>query len=298
MIHEKPRPRRFPAVQGGALAYPSAQMDRITTLERHVPLGTDHVFVQCWQPREPDRSQPPWLLFHESLGCVAMWRDFPAGLCAATGRAVFAYDRIGYGRSSPSARPPNLSFVTDEAWGTVAPLLDALGIGRFLGFGHSTGGSIALAVAGQLGRRCAGVVSESGHVFVEGRTLEGIARARTRFKQSAQFARLERHHGTRARWVLDTWTETWLAPWFRRWTLRDTLRDVDCPALLMQGGKDPYGSLDQLRCAASCMTGPVRPLVFPDGGHTPHVEQTAAVLAACARFADAQATAGPNRQTA
>ena len=43
----------------------------------------------------------PLVFLHEGLGSVALWRDWPARLCAATGRAGWVYSRRGYGRSSP-----------------------------------------------------------------------------------------------------------------------------------------------------------------------------------------------------
>jgi pimeloyl-ACP methyl ester carboxylesterase len=46
---------------------------------------------------------PTIVMLHEGLGCVALWRDFPARLAAATGWGVFAYSRAGYGRSDPVA---------------------------------------------------------------------------------------------------------------------------------------------------------------------------------------------------
>ena len=44
----------------------------------------------------PDQS-PTIVMLHEGLGCIALWRDFPARLAAATGCGVFAYSRAGYG---------------------------------------------------------------------------------------------------------------------------------------------------------------------------------------------------------
>ena len=40
-----------------------------------------------------------FVLLHEGLGCVALWRDFPKRLAEITGRPVFAYSRAGYGQS-------------------------------------------------------------------------------------------------------------------------------------------------------------------------------------------------------
>ena len=54
-------------------------------------------------------------MLHEGLGCVALWRDFPARLAAATGFGVLAYSRAGYGRSDPVALPRPLDYMTREA---------------------------------------------------------------------------------------------------------------------------------------------------------------------------------------
>ena len=39
------------------------------------------------------------------LGCVALWRDFPAKLAKASGLGVMAYSRAGYGQSDPADLP-------------------------------------------------------------------------------------------------------------------------------------------------------------------------------------------------
>ena len=41
------------------------------------------------------------VFLHEGLGSVAMWRDFPARLCAAAGVRGLVYSRPGYGQSTP-----------------------------------------------------------------------------------------------------------------------------------------------------------------------------------------------------
>ena len=38
---------------------------------------------------------PTIVMLHEGLGCVALWRDFPARLAAGTGWGVLAYSRAG-----------------------------------------------------------------------------------------------------------------------------------------------------------------------------------------------------------
>ena len=76
------------------------------------------IFARSWTPPGAagnPRPQSPIVLFHDSLGCVELWRDFPAALSAATGRRVLAYDRLGFGRSDPRRDLPALDFVADEA---------------------------------------------------------------------------------------------------------------------------------------------------------------------------------------
>ena len=75
----------------------------------------------------PPEAAPTIVLLHEGLGCVALWRDFPARLAAATGWGVFAYSRAGYGRSDPVDLPRPLDYMTREARSSLPEVLDAIG---------------------------------------------------------------------------------------------------------------------------------------------------------------------------
>ena len=92
------------------------------------PWGTLH--ARRWFPERPDPRQPVIVLFHDSLGCVELWRDFPEQLCLRSGLEVVAYDRLGFGRSTRHPGPLPLGFIGDEA-DSVFPLLrKAMGIER------------------------------------------------------------------------------------------------------------------------------------------------------------------------
>ena len=54
-----------------------------------------------YQLIDGNNALPCLVFLHEGLGCTAMWGDFPAKLCAATGCPGLVYDRLGYGQSSP-----------------------------------------------------------------------------------------------------------------------------------------------------------------------------------------------------
>lgn len=53
------------------------------------------IFVRIWTGpacQDVDIENTPIVLFHDSLGCVDLWREFPAQLAVATGPNVIAYD--------------------------------------------------------------------------------------------------------------------------------------------------------------------------------------------------------------
>ena len=107
-------------------------------------------------------------MLHEGLGCVALWRDFPARLAAATGFGVFAWSRAGYGRSDPVALPRPLDYMTREARVGVPAVLEAIGLKRGILLGHSDGASIAAIYAGEpAAGRVEALVLIAPHVFTE-----------------------------------------------------------------------------------------------------------------------------------
>src|SRR4051794_29742206 len=93
-----------------------------------------------WGPG-PEQA-PTLMLLHEGLGCVALWRDVPERLAAATGCGVFAYSRFGYGQSDPVSLPRPMTYMHDEALEVLPKVLDAAGVRQAILVGHSDGGSI------------------------------------------------------------------------------------------------------------------------------------------------------------
>jgi len=217
-------------------------------------------------------------LLHDSLGCTELWRDFPAALAETTSRTVIAYDRLGFGKSTARRGLPSLDFIDEEAEIYVPALLHGLGVSDFVAFGHSVGGAMALVVAALRGNQCKAVITEAAQALVEPRTLAGIEAAKLSFQDPEQFAKLGRLHGDKAQWVLDAWTEVWLSPEFRTWSLDPYLSEVHCPALVIHGGMDEFGSEAFARRIAQGVHGPSRLELFPDCGHVPHREKQDAVL--------------------
>ena len=245
----------------------------------HHPEG--RLFCRSWTPAVATTRAPlasPIVLFHDSLGCVDLWREFPRRLAQASGRRVIAYDRLGFGRSDPRPRRPSLDFVAQEASRYFPQLRQQLGLARFVAMGHSVGGGMAIHCAALFADGCDALITESAQVFAEDKTLASIREARAQFQDPDQVRRLARYHGAKAEWVLDAWTENWLDPGFAKWSLLDVLPRVVCPVLALHGEQDEYGSLRHPTLIGERVAGRSRVAILPDTGHVPHREREEDVL--------------------
>lgn len=248
-----------------------------------VPTPQGRIFVRTW-PAEAADGRAPIVLLHDSLGCVDLWRGFPAALSASSGRTVIAYDRLGFGRSDAHPGKLGPGFVADEATTTFAAVREQLGFDRFVVFGHSVGGGMAINCAARYGEACVALVSEAAQSFIEERTLQGIREAQALFAGEGQMDRLRRLHGDKAPWVLDAWIGTWLSPAFATWSLEAVLPQVRCPLLAIHGAEDEYGSVQQPELIARLVAGPARLEIMPGTRHVPHREHQVAVLGMVADF--------------
>lgn len=238
-----------------------------------------------WRPNTPEAPRSPIVLLHDSLGCVALWREFPARLAAASGREVIAYDRAGYGKSTPYPGPQPASFIVDEAE-VFRTLRKQLGLERFVTLGHSVGGAMAVEIAGQHADGCEALITVAAQASIEPRTLAGIREAEQAFQSPAAMARLAKHHGDKADWVLRAWVDTWHSEAFAGWTLDNALQRVSCPTLAIHGEHDEYGSRAQPQRIASLTPGPAKPHILTDCGHVPHRECPERLIAALLPFLD------------
>lgn len=242
-----------------------------------IPTPQGALFAQVWSH---DLAQgAPIALLHDSLGCVALWRDFPEQLVQATGRTVVAYDRLGFGQSAPHPGTLPLSFVADEARQGLAAVLDGLGLDDFVALGHSVGGGMAVCAAATHHTRCQALITLAAQSFVEARTTAGIRTAAQQFAQPGAIDKLVKYHGDKADWVLHAWTDTWLSADFAKWRLDAALAQVHCPTLVIHGEHDEYGSAAHPQAIANQVQGPATLALLPDCGHLPHKEHTAHCLA-------------------
>ncbi|HMM54605.1 MAG TPA: alpha/beta hydrolase [Candidatus Desulfobacillus sp.] len=228
-------------------------------------------------------NRPTLVFLHEGLGSVAMWRDFPAKVAAATGCRTLVYSRYGYGQSELLAAPFTTRYMHDEALVALPELLDRLGIERPLLVGHSDGGSIALIHAGGSGREVAGLILMAPHVFVEDLSIASIAKAKTVFETTDLAQKLARYHRDPAR-TFWGWNDIWLHPDFCAWNIEEYLPGVRCPVLTLQGADDEYGTPAQVEAIRAQAAGEVTIRMLADCRHSPHKDQPQATLEAMAEF--------------
>ena len=235
------------------------------------------IFAKSWTPDQL-KTDIPIIMFHDSLGSVQLWRDFPEKLAQITGAKVFAYDRLGFGQSS--AHPERLAydFVPYETTHGFKAILDHFQIQDFIAIGHSVGGGIATCCAQQYPERCKALITISAHAIVEALTLVGIREAKAMFQLEGQLDRLKKYHGEKAQWVLDSWTETWLSEEFQDWNLEPILKQVHCPLLVIHGDQDEYGSVEQPKRFIENVAGSSQLHIIQGGHHFPHREQPDLVL--------------------
>lgn len=251
---------------------------RIVTDSRTIKTPYGNLFARRWQPEGGDHKASPFLLYHDSLGSVGLWRDFPEALALSTGRSVIAYDRLGFGLSDPVTQAIDPNFIPLEAERFIPLICDDFGLEHFIAFGHSVGGGMAVHSAAQHPERCALLITEAAQAFVEPLTRDGIREAEALFKDQKQLDRLARYHGKRTRWVLDSWINSWLSDAFDHWSLDDVLPQVTCPTLVLHGEQDEYGSADQPKRIAEGVTGTVQMELLKGLHHVPHREAPSLVL--------------------
>jgi pimeloyl-ACP methyl ester carboxylesterase len=225
-------------------------------------------------------AEPALVFLHEGLGSVALWRDFPEKLAAATGRRALIYSRAGHGDSPAPDTPRTPRFMHDEALEVLPKLLREHGIERPVLVGHSDGGSIAVIHASR--HPVTKLVLLAPHVFVEDLSVTSIAEARETFETTGLRDRMARYHRDPEA-TFRLWNDIWLAPEFRDWNIEDVLPGITAPVLAIQGEHDQYGTLAQIDAIERGVSGPFERAVL-DARHAPHLEAPEDTLRVAAEF--------------
>jgi pimeloyl-ACP methyl ester carboxylesterase len=237
----------------------------------------------------PGSTDTPTIVFlHEGLGSASLWRDFPDRVCRATGWGGLVWSRWGYGGSDPRPLPWPHDYLEHMGRERVPALLEVLGIGDHLLWGHSDGASIALVNAGvapAAGLR--GVMSVACHVYAGvAKTVEPMREVGERFASGELRARLARHHED-VDGAFHGWFDTWTDPAFATWSIEHLLGGIEVPVVVAQGDADEYDTLEQVeRTVAAIRPGLATPLVIPECGHQPHLEHPEVMVEATKAFVD------------
>jgi pimeloyl-ACP methyl ester carboxylesterase len=234
---------------------------------------------------------PTLVLLHEGLGCVALWRDVPERLAAATGWGVFAYSRCGYGASDTTALPRPMTYMHHEGQVVLPGVLRAAGIRQAVLVGHSDGGSIAAIYAGTFagatpgydGTGLLGLITIAAHFFVEDLNLASIRQIGADYETGDLRQRLGRYHRD-VDVAFRGWNDAWLDPRFRAFDITALLPTIQVPILALQGADDPYGTDEQLRVFTAKVQVPITPRLIRGAKHAPHLEAKDETLALITDF--------------
>jgi pimeloyl-ACP methyl ester carboxylesterase len=126
------------------------------------------------------------------------------------------------------------------------------------------------------------VIAVAPHIFVEEISVASIAATRHAYETTDLRRKLARHHAN-----VDSafygWNDIWLSPEFRAWSIENLLLQITCPLLAIQGVDDEYGTMAQIDIIARDVAHSQR-LKLNNCGHSPHREQTQAVISAVQAF--------------
>jgi pimeloyl-ACP methyl ester carboxylesterase len=235
----------------------------------------------------PTGDAPTIVMLHEALGTIRMWRDFPQKLANETGCSCLIYERRGHGTSDPQPIVPRpVDFHNEETDRFLQGLITHLNLKNPILFGHSDGATIALKYAARFPTVPRAVISLAAHVFVEDVTISGIETAAQTYASTDWKSRLERHHFDQTDTVFRAWVDTWRQPAFRDWHMIDELPAIICPALILQGDDDPFGSEAQVITIGDHVSGPMKACIIKGCGHIPHLEVPDKVLESVRHFLD------------
>jgi pimeloyl-ACP methyl ester carboxylesterase len=237
-------------------------------------MWVDGVQLEVLDLPATEAGRPSYVLLHEGLGCVALWRDFPQRLQALSGARVVAYSRRGYGQSTalPSGQRQarSVRVMHEEAQCVLPKLLSVLAIEKPILIGHSDGASIALIYAGTFPDRVASLCVMAPHLFVEPICIEAIRQAQAQFAAGKLAERMAKYHRDPAA-TFYAWADVWLHPAFAAWNIEAFIPRITAPVLAIQGEKDAYGTAAQI-------AGFSKQLLLANCGHSPHIDHPDVVL--------------------
>jgi len=246
-----------------------------------VTIADGRIEYSFYEVKRP--TAPTIVMLHEGLGALSLWRDLPRKLSNLINCSVFVYSRHGYGQSDFINSKFNAKYMHKEALNILPKILNHFDISNPILYGHSDGASIALIHASSADTGIMGLILEAPHVFVEEISLNGLKDAKKAFEQGGLKAGLAKHH-REPEMIFRCWNNIWLSPEFLTWNIVSCLSNIQCPALLIQGETDAFGTLSQLDTIEKNVSGICKKKILPNTGHSPHRENPKLVLRSIQQF--------------
>ena len=246
-----------------------------------VTIADGRIEYSFYEVKRP--AAPTIVMLHEGLGALSLWLDLPRKLSNLVNCSVFVYSRHGYGQSDFINSKFNAKYMHKEALNILPKILNHFDISNPILYGHSDGASIALIHASSADTGIMGLILEAPHVFVEEISLNGLKDAKKAFEQGGLKAGLAKHH-REPEMIFRCWNNIWLSPEFLTWNIVSCLSNIQCPALLIQGETDAYGTLSQLDTIEKNVSGICKKKILPNTGHSPHRENPKLVLRSIQQF--------------
>ncbi len=240
---------------------------------KKIILSTHQVNMAFVEPGKVLEEDIYLVFLHEALGSIGQWRNFPQLLCDALGMRGFVYERQGHGASDALTAKRNERYLHDYAYNELPELMQALipAGKKVVLIGHSDGGTIALLYAAKFPKLVAGLVTMAAHVLAEPETLAGIYPAIEAYRLG-KLEGLKKYHGEKTETLFFAWADTWLSAAFKGWNIVDEIQGIACPALIIQGRDDQYGTPLQVDLIVQQLPA-AEGLILENCGHQPHLEK-------------------------
>lgn len=240
---------------------------------KQIQLSTHKVGIAFVEPVKELEADTYLIFLHEALGSIGQWRDFPQRLCDALGMRGFVYERRGHGASDALTGERDARYLHDYAYDELPELMQLLipAGKKVILVGHSDGGTIALLYAAKFPKLVAGIVTMAAHVLSEPETLAGIHPAVEAYRLG-KLDGLQKYHGDKTEKLFFAWANTWLSPGFEGWNIEKDIHGIACPALIIQGKDDQYGTPLQVELIVQQMEN-AEGVILEHCKHHPHLEK-------------------------
>lgn len=251
----------------------------------YLQLPSKQLHYESIRVAQPISEKIVLVFLHEALGSIGQWRNFPTQLCAELKLNGLVYEREGHGLSSPFSKARSHRYLHEYALDELPIVIENLiGIDqKVILVGHSDGGSIALLYAAQFPKKVLATITMAAHVINEPETIAGIQPAIDAYN-AGKLEGLKKFHEEKTEDLFFAWANTWKSADFKDWNICQDISGIAAPLLALQGARDQYGTIKQLKLIEEAVNGNVETQLLDACGHHPHLENMDLVIREIKRF--------------